>query len=96
MTHHIEKKITFQTINTTNTTKFTLSPVFTPIGITSPFSVVRPGPAATTVPVGILFCAFSGRTIPPFVVVCGINRSTSTRSNNGINRRPILPACLFG
>ncbi|KAH9422907.1 hypothetical protein DERP_008171 [Dermatophagoides pteronyssinus] len=74
--------------------KSTLSPVCTPIGIASPFSFVRPGPVATTVPVGTLLCAFSGKTIPPLVTVCGINRSMSTRSNNGINRRPMLPACL--
>ncbi len=30
--------------------------------------------------------AFSGKCIPPLLIVAAANRSTSTRSNNGITR----------
>ena len=47
---------------------------------------LRPSPTAITVAFSILPNDFSGICNPPLVLVSAANRSTSTRSNNGMMR----------
>jgi hypothetical protein len=47
---------------------------------------LRPCPTAITFALSTFPRAFSGICIPPLVFVSAANRSTSTRSNNGIIR----------
>jgi len=48
-------------------------------------SFLAPGPVATTVPRRTFACAFSGNTIPPFVLVIASALCIRTLSNRGIN-----------
>src|SRR5665648_667134 len=63
----------------------TLSPAFTPMGVSLPSSPRAPGPAETTLPVCGFSAAVSGMMIPPVVFSSSSIRLTTTRSCKGLN-----------
>src|ERR1700674_1111036 len=63
----------------------TLSPTLSSIGITSPLSVLRPGPTAMITPSCGFSLAVSGRMTPPVLVDACSMDSTTTRSPSGLS-----------
>lgn len=55
-------------------------------------SFLAPGPVATTVPCKTLACAFSGSTIPPFVLVTASALCIRTLSKSGMSLFATLAA----
>ena len=75
-----------------NSGRRTVSPALIASGTCWPDLLRAPGPTATTVPSKTLAADFSGRRMPPLLLVTASARRMRTRSNSGM-RRFATPDC---